>query len=77
MRVEADDSILEVATDKVDTEVPAPFSGTLMEMLVEEGQVVKIGSPVARMQVEDSVKAGKNARATSCSKRTGISIEYR
>jgi 2-oxoglutarate dehydrogenase E2 component (dihydrolipoamide succinyltransferase) len=54
--VEADDSILEVATDKVDTEVPSPFSGTLMEVLVKEGDVVAIGSQVARIQVADSVQ---------------------
>ncbi len=54
--VAADDSILEVATDKVDTEVPSPYSGTLLEVLVEEGQVVKIGSPVARLQVAESEK---------------------
>ena len=59
--VEADDSILEVATDKVDTEVPSPYSGTLMEVLVEEGQVVKIGSPVARVQVAESTKTGNRA----------------
>ncbi|GHB81959.1 dihydrolipoamide acetyltransferase component of pyruvate dehydrogenase complex [Persicitalea jodogahamensis] len=54
--VAADDSILEVATDKVDTEVPSPYSGTLVEVLVEEGQVVKIGSPVAKLQVSESDK---------------------
>lgn len=54
--VEVDDSILEVATDKVDTEVPSPYSGTLLEVLVEEGQVVEIGSPVARLQVAESTK---------------------
>ncbi len=59
--VEADDSILEVATDKVDTEVPSPYSGTLMEVLVEEGQVVKIGSPVARLQVAESTKTGSQS----------------
>ncbi len=56
--VEADDSILEVATDKVDTEVPSPYGGTLLEILVEEGQVVKIGSLVARLQVAESTKTG-------------------
>ncbi len=61
--VEADDSILEVATDKVDTEVPSPYSGTLMEVLVEEGQVVKIGSPVARLQVAESTKTGSQTSA--------------
>lgn len=51
-RVEADDSILEVATDKVDTEVPASHSGILKELLVKDGDVVAIGSPVARIEVE-------------------------
>ncbi|GAB3922058.1 dihydrolipoamide acetyltransferase family protein [Larkinella terrae] len=51
-RIEADDSILEVATDKVDTEVPASHTGILKEVLVHDGDVVAIGSPVARIEVE-------------------------
>ncbi|WAC13918.1 dihydrolipoamide acetyltransferase family protein [Dyadobacter pollutisoli] len=49
-----DDSILEVATDKVDTEVPCPYSGILTEWLVKENDVVAIGSAVAHIQVEDA-----------------------
>ncbi|MCE7068446.1 dihydrolipoamide acetyltransferase family protein [Dyadobacter sp. CY326] len=56
-KVSIDDSILEVATDKVDTEVPCPFSGVLAEWLVKESEVVPIGSPVARIEVEDNVNA--------------------
>jgi 2-oxoglutarate dehydrogenase E2 component (dihydrolipoamide succinyltransferase) len=52
--VEADDSILEVATDKVDTEVPSPFSGKLVEILAQEGDVIEIGNVVARLEVADS-----------------------
>ena len=51
-RIEADDSILEVATDKVDTEVPSSHAGILKEILVNDGDVVAIGSPVARIEVE-------------------------
>ncbi|GLU53918.1 dihydrolipoamide acetyltransferase family protein [Dyadobacter frigoris] len=51
--ITADDSVLEVATDKVDTEVPSPYSGVLIEWLVKEGDVVAIGSPVAHIQVEE------------------------
>jgi 2-oxoglutarate dehydrogenase E2 component (dihydrolipoamide succinyltransferase) len=51
-RIEADDSILEVATDKVDTEVPSSHAGILKEILVKDGDVVAIGSPVARIEVE-------------------------
>ncbi|MBU1821914.1 MAG: biotin/lipoyl-binding protein, partial [Bacteroidetes bacterium] len=54
--VEADDSILEVATDKVDTEVPSPFSGKLVEILVQEGDVIEIGNVVARLEIADTEK---------------------
>lgn len=51
-RVESDDSVLEVATDKVDTEVPSPYSGTIKEILVQEGDVVAIGNVVIRIETE-------------------------
>lgn len=54
-QVSVDDSVLEVATDKVDTEVPCPFSGVLTEWLVKEGDMVPIGSAVARIEVENGV----------------------
>ncbi|WP_027302727.1 dihydrolipoamide acetyltransferase family protein [Rudanella lutea] len=56
-RIEADDSILEVATDKVDTEVPATHAGILKECLVQEGDVVPVGAPIARIETEASVSA--------------------
>jgi len=59
--ITADDSVLEVATDKVDTEVPSPYSGVLTEWLVKEGDVVAIGSPVANFQVEDDVDQEENS----------------
>jgi 2-oxoglutarate dehydrogenase E2 component (dihydrolipoamide succinyltransferase) len=46
-KVSVDDSILEVATDKVDTEVPCPYEGTIKQWLVKENDIVPIGSPVA------------------------------
>jgi 2-oxoglutarate dehydrogenase E2 component (dihydrolipoamide succinyltransferase) len=52
-KISQDDSVLEVATDKVDTEVPAPYSGVLAEWLVKVDDVVAIGSAVARIQIED------------------------
>lgn len=55
--IEADESVLEVATDKVDTEVPATHGGVLKEILVKEGDVVPVGAPIARIETEgeDSV----------------------
>lgn len=64
-RVESDDSVLEVATDKVDTEVPSPYSGTIQEILVQEGDVVAIGNVVIRIETETTVpQNGSPASAT-------------
>ena len=57
-KIEQDESVLEVATDKVDTEVPAPFAGTLKQILVEKGTVVAVGSPIA--MIETSVEESQN-----------------
>ncbi|MDB5241061.1 MAG: diapophytoene dehydrogenase, partial [Spirosoma sp.] len=54
-RIEADESVLEVATDKVDTEVPAPCNGVLKEVLVNNGDVVGVGAPIARIETEEAV----------------------
>jgi 2-oxoglutarate dehydrogenase E2 component (dihydrolipoamide succinyltransferase) len=45
--VEVDEPLLEIATDKVDTEVPSPEGGTLVEILVEAGETVEVGQPIA------------------------------
>ena len=47
--VEADEPLLEISTDKVDTEVPSPASGTLTQILVLEGATVEVGTPLARI----------------------------
>ncbi|MCF0069249.1 2-oxo acid dehydrogenase subunit E2 [Dyadobacter sp. CY261] len=56
-KVSIDDSILEVATDKVDTEVPCPYEGTITKWLVKVDDIVPIGSAVAQIEVEDNVVA--------------------
>lgn len=54
--VEADESLLEVATDKVDTEVPSLYTGVVKEWLVKVDDVVPIGSAVALIEVADDVE---------------------
>jgi len=54
--IQQDDSVLEVATDKVDTEVPATHSGTLLKILVQEGEVAKVGQPIATIEQPDSAE---------------------
>jgi pyruvate dehydrogenase E2 component (dihydrolipoamide acetyltransferase) len=48
-QVEADEPLLEISTDKVDTEVPSPASGTLVQILVQEGQTVDVGTKLAQI----------------------------
>ncbi|QJX48435.1 2-oxo acid dehydrogenase subunit E2 [Hymenobacter taeanensis] len=62
--IEQDESVLEVATDKVDTEVPALHAGVLQEILVQEGQVVAVGAPIAVIET-DAASAGTSAPAAA------------
>jgi len=48
-QVEADEPLLEISTDKVDTEVPSPGSGTLTKILVQEGATVDVGTKLAQI----------------------------
>jgi 2-oxoglutarate dehydrogenase E2 component (dihydrolipoamide succinyltransferase) len=50
--VEVDETILEIATDKVDSEVPSPIKGTIAEILFKENDVVAVGRPIAIIAVE-------------------------
>jgi len=55
--IEPDESVLEVATDKVDTEVPATHGGVLKKILAKEGDIVAVGAPIAVIETvsEDGV----------------------
>ncbi|PIQ19667.1 MAG: 2-oxoglutarate dehydrogenase, partial [Cytophagales bacterium CG18_big_fil_WC_8_21_14_2_50_42_9] len=53
-RIEEDESVLEVATDKVDTEIPALEAGILREILAQEGEVVAVGKAIAIIDTEGS-----------------------
>ena len=55
-RVEKDEAILEIETDKVNTEVEALTGGVLSEILVHEGETVPVGSPLGRISVDDTAE---------------------
>ncbi|MFE2366285.1 2-oxoglutarate dehydrogenase, E2 component, dihydrolipoamide succinyltransferase [Streptomyces virginiae] len=55
--VEADEPLLEVSTDKVDTEIPAPVSGTLLEILVGEDETAEVGARLAVIGVAGAAPA--------------------
>src|SRR6478609_2624255 len=55
--IEADETLLEISTDKVDTEVPSPASGVVTEILVQEGETVDVGTLLARIGGEAGASA--------------------
>ncbi|MGQ9634649.1 MAG: 2-oxoglutarate dehydrogenase, E2 component, dihydrolipoamide succinyltransferase [Bryobacteraceae bacterium] len=56
-RVERDEPLFEISTDKVDTEIPAPAAGVLAEILVEEGKTVAVNTVVGRIDETGQDKA--------------------
>src|SRR6187455_1629498 len=60
-KIEQDESVLEVATDKVDTEVPSTHAGVLTEVLAKEGDVVKVGKPIAIITTDAEVQSSPTA----------------
>ena len=54
--IEEDEPIVEIATDKVDSEVPSPASGVLKEILFNEGDVVEVGTSFAVIQTEGEIE---------------------
>jgi 2-oxoglutarate dehydrogenase E2 component (dihydrolipoamide succinyltransferase) len=62
-RVERDEPLFEISTDKVDTEIPSPSAGVLAEVVVEEGQTVAINAVVGRIQDGTSAAAAPASKA--------------
>jgi 2-oxoglutarate dehydrogenase E2 component (dihydrolipoamide succinyltransferase) len=62
-RIEADEPVLEIATDKVDSEVPSPAAGILQKKMFAEGQVVKVGEVIAMIAAENEATAAPQAPA--------------
>ena len=84
--VKEDDPILEISTDKVDTEVPSPFSGKVTSLLVEEGETVEVGSsllelngdsssPVVEEKVEEKVEAKDSSEENNITETVKETIE--
>jgi pyruvate dehydrogenase E2 component (dihydrolipoamide acetyltransferase) len=72
-KVERDEPLFEISTDKVDTEIPSPVAGVLSEVLVQEGSTVAIKTVVAR--IGDSASNGKSAPAAAAAAPAPASAE--
>ncbi len=80
-KIEMDQPLVEIATDKVDSEVPSPFSGILVKKIFANGQVVKIGEAFALIETETNAKIEeepvKNIPDTNKNGSNGIKIEQK
>ena len=59
-KIKEDDPIVEISTDKVDTEVPSPFSGTVSNLFVNEGDTVAVGTPLLELDGGSEGESTKN-----------------
>lgn len=63
--VAEDESVVEIATDKVDSDVPSPVAGILKEILIDVDGVAKIGEPIAILEIEGGAVANQSSEQTS------------
>ena len=61
--VAEDDSVVEIATDKVDSDVPTPVSGKIVKILVEKDQIAKVGEPIAILEIQGEETADAQPEA--------------
>ena len=61
--VEVDEPLLEVSTDKVDTEIPSPVAGTLVEILADEDDTIEVGEVIARIGDENATASSSDSKS--------------
>jgi 2-oxoglutarate dehydrogenase E2 component (dihydrolipoamide succinyltransferase) len=72
--VKIDETILEIATDKVDSEIPSPFEGTLIKKLFNENDVVQVGSTIAIISSDASVSVAQSNKVVETIKNEATSL---
>jgi 2-oxoglutarate dehydrogenase E2 component (dihydrolipoamide succinyltransferase) len=78
--INEDDALVEIATDKVDSEIPSPVEGKLIKLLFNEGDIVPVGTPIAVISLDgdDEVVAGtvvESAKAEPVANVTAVVTE--
>ena len=71
--VEADETLLEISTDKVDTEVPSPASGIVQQIIVQEGETVDVGTKIAVIAPEGAAEAPEPATQEAAAASAAVS----
>src|SRR5947209_8178018 len=67
--IKADDTIVEISTDKVDIELPSPASGVVTEILIEEGETVTVGQVIARISLDGAAPGAADGNGRTATTR--------
>lgn len=73
--IDIDDTVVEVATDKVDSEVPSEVEGTLVEILFEKDTVVQVGQTIAVIETEESENQDTNVKSGIAKNTAIVAVE--
>ncbi len=70
--IDKDETLLEIATDKVDAEIPSPVSGTLVEIIGEVNKTYDIDTVIARVETSDKVESGDKKEPSPAAPKTPV-----
>jgi len=74
-KIKTDETVLEIATDKVDSEIPSPFEGVLVKKLFKEGDVVQVGAVIAHISSDAAAGTSTTSTAPVAETKTAAVIE--
>src|SRR3954462_5706566 len=64
-KIKIDETVLEIATDKVDSEIPSPFEGILIKCLFKEGEVIQVGTVIAVISNEANASVSESPKTVA------------
>jgi len=70
--IEADETVMEIATDKVDSDVPSPVSGKLLEQLYKDNDVVQVGAVIAIIETDEPEQVKEEAKPVQAEQATPV-----
>jgi 2-oxoglutarate dehydrogenase E2 component (dihydrolipoamide succinyltransferase) len=73
-KIKIDETVLEIATDKVDSEIPSPFEGTLVKKMFKEGDVVQVGTVIAVISSDANASVSETPKTSAPENKVASSV---